>query len=632
MSGFSRELKAGVTRDVSKAGDSIGKSLKGSFAGIGQTIGATLGAAVVVDFVRDAIGAASDLGETLSKSNNVFGASGAAIEEWAEGGAESFGLSKRAALEAASSFGNMFSQLGIGGGQAAQMSQQITELAADFASFHNADITEVILAQSAAFRGEYDSLQRFLPLMNAATVDQRALEMTGKRTTKALTQQDKALAVHALMIEGAGEAQGDFDRTSESLANQQRSLAGELENTKAEIGEGLLPAMVTLTNFLNDEAIPALSGLFNLGDDRPEGGIGTGIRDAVTSAEGVVIGAVGRIAKGLGELSTTETGIGDWGDEMIATGKELMRGTAEIWDLEHAGDDTTVTIRALSDALKGSTVTFDAHTGAVVADAKALRDRDKATRDAAAADRDLRGAREDLADLLAEGAVNDEEVADAREALADATKDVARANRDLAKSQREYDEALGVANILGTDTALEELADASDNLADSQDNAADAAERERDAAEELRAAQAGDPEFQDKLAKARDDVADASDRVAEAQVKIGETAIIAAGQMDPFNRALDETLAKLDAVAVKGKGVPAGLVAPITLAALTGFETYGNMAPLPANMQPLAAPPADQGLLGPNPLGGTTNNVTVNVTQTDPEPEHIARQILWRVI
>jgi hypothetical protein len=228
-----------------KVNNGLGKVGSG-FATMGKAAAVGIGAAaaVAIPFGIKAVQMASDVEESLSKVNAVFGQSGAEIDKWAKGAATSIGLSRGEALDAAGTFGNMFRQLNIGAPEAAKMSKQIVGLAADFASFHNADISEVISAQSAAFRGEYDALQRFLPLINAATVEQRALAMTGKKTTKELTAQEKALAVNALMAEGAGKAVGDFARTSGGLANQMRILKARGEDFAANVGSVLLPIVL----------------------------------------------------------------------------------------------------------------------------------------------------------------------------------------------------------------------------------------------------------------------------------------------------------------------------------------------------------------------------------------------------
>lgn len=223
---------------LSRFGDKMGTVAKG----VGLAFAAM--AAAAVPFAIKAVQLASDVEESFSKVNTIFGKSAGVIDKWAKGAATNIGLSRGAALDAAGTFGNMFTQLGIGVDQAAKMSTGIVNLAADFASFHNADISEVISSQSAAFRGEYDALQKFLPLINAANVEQKAMEMTGKASAKALTAQEKALAVNALMLSGAGKAAGDFSRTSGGLANQLRILKARGEDFLANVGSALLPLVI----------------------------------------------------------------------------------------------------------------------------------------------------------------------------------------------------------------------------------------------------------------------------------------------------------------------------------------------------------------------------------------------------
>lgn len=249
---FSRRLSAGLNRPIDDSANYVESKLGGAFRRVATIAGGIVAAKFGVDAFRGMIQGASDLNETLSKSNTIFGDQAKAIESWASGAARGFGQSKQGALDAAATFGNLFVQLGIGRDQAAQMSQKMVELASDFASFHNADPTEVIQAQTAAFRGEYDAVQRFVPTINAAAVEQKALEMGLGATTKELDAQDKALATQALLMEGAGAAVGDFARTSDGLANRQRILAAQFQDTKDRLGTALLPIVLTVMEaFLN---------------------------------------------------------------------------------------------------------------------------------------------------------------------------------------------------------------------------------------------------------------------------------------------------------------------------------------------------------------------------------------------
>lgn len=253
---------AALKRSIDDADGKL-NNLGSKLAGMGRTVAIGVGAGAVAlgGLGKIAVDAGSDLNETLSKSNTVFGEQAKAIESWADGASKAFGQSKQQALNAASSFGNMFSQLGIGDEQAASMSRSMTELASDFASFHNADISEVLSAQEAAFRGEYDAVQRFVPTINAAAVEQKALEMGLADSTKELDAQDKALATQALLMEGAGDAAGDFARTSDGLANKQRIMSAQFEDVKAKIGQALIPMVTRLADVFLNTVIPAVQNM-----------------------------------------------------------------------------------------------------------------------------------------------------------------------------------------------------------------------------------------------------------------------------------------------------------------------------------------------------------------------------------
>lgn len=249
--GFGAEL-GNASRDVAELERRtvlLGQSMKA----VGSRMTVAFSLPIVAGFAA-AVVAASNLEEAVNKADVTFGSSADSIRRWAAGAAQDFGLSERAALQASATFGTMFRQLGQGADSAAQMSRKMVELAADFASFHNVDVTQVLEAQAAAFRGEYDALQRFVPMINAAAVETKALAMTGKDNAASLTAQEKALATYQLMLEGAGPALGDFDRTQDSAANRMRQATAEIENAAAAFGSVLLPVVAQVAGALADFA------------------------------------------------------------------------------------------------------------------------------------------------------------------------------------------------------------------------------------------------------------------------------------------------------------------------------------------------------------------------------------------
>jgi hypothetical protein len=116
----------------------------------------------------------------------------------------------------------------------------------------------------AGLRGEAEPLRRFGVLLDDFTLRQKAMEMGLIQTTKqALTPQQKVLASYQVILAQTATQQGDFARTSDGLANQQRILDAQMENLKTNIGQGLLPVMTDLAHFANDVLVPAFTNLAN---------------------------------------------------------------------------------------------------------------------------------------------------------------------------------------------------------------------------------------------------------------------------------------------------------------------------------------------------------------------------------
>lgn len=244
-----------VTRE---AGSKIGHQVFGGIIGAWAAIG---GAQIIGGFFTGSITGASDLNETLSKSSQIFGANASAIESFGNNAAKNVGLSKEAAIAAAAGFGDMFTQLGFATDAAAAMSQQVVIASADLGSFNNLETADVADRISAAFRGEYDSLQAVIPNINAARVESEAMAATGKTVASELTAAEKATAVMAIVTADGARAMGDFSRTSDGAANQQKILTASMEDQQAKLGGLLLPAWTGFLGFLNDGVIPAFSSL-----------------------------------------------------------------------------------------------------------------------------------------------------------------------------------------------------------------------------------------------------------------------------------------------------------------------------------------------------------------------------------
>ena len=265
----------------------LGNILKASVVpGLVAAAGSVL---VFTKGLMPAIQAASDLQENTSKIEVIFGDAGRAVTDFAKTAARDIGQSQNQVLAAAGTFGTFGKAAGLAGDQLATFTNDFITLSADLASFNNATPDEAINAIGAALRGEAEPLRRFGVLLNDATLKSAALELGIYSGSGALTAQQKILAAQKVIYEQTGDAQGDFERTSDGLANQQRILSAQFENVKTKIGELLIPAFSALVKFLNDEVLPAVDRVITAFGEQ---GLGAGLRQAVaetgSAGEGLV--------------------------------------------------------------------------------------------------------------------------------------------------------------------------------------------------------------------------------------------------------------------------------------------------------------------------------------------------------
>lgn len=234
-------------QNLTKASD------KAAFAINKMAVPAAVAFGAIVTGGFKAAQAASDFNETVSKSGVIFGTASTAIKKFADTAASSLGLSKQAALDAAATMGIFGKSAGLAGDDLSNFSIEMVKLSGDLASFHNANPADVALALGAALRGEAEPIRKFGVLLNDAAIKAQAMKMGLYDGTGALSAQAKVLATQKLILEQTSDAQGDFARTSEGAANQQRILKAQVDNAKVAIGQAFLPileaALPVLVNF-----------------------------------------------------------------------------------------------------------------------------------------------------------------------------------------------------------------------------------------------------------------------------------------------------------------------------------------------------------------------------------------------
>lgn len=228
-----------------KAFGTSAKTVAGAVGGLSLAFG------TVQSVLGPAIKAASNMEESLSKVNVVFGKGARDVEKFASSAAKNLGQSKQAVLEAAGVFGTFGKAAGLAGTDLAVFSNDFTQLATDLASFNNTTPEEAVQAIGAALRGESEPLRRYGVLLNDATLKQEAMTLGIYDGKGALTSQQKILAAQSAIFKQTGDAQGDFMRTSDGLANSTRTLSATFKDLQAKFGAAFIEQAKTATANIN---------------------------------------------------------------------------------------------------------------------------------------------------------------------------------------------------------------------------------------------------------------------------------------------------------------------------------------------------------------------------------------------
>jgi hypothetical protein len=248
----------------------VHKQLAALGVGIGSAAGnlaasvITSAASAITGFFSRGIAGASNLGESMSKVQAVFGESAGVLTGIADELAAKFGLPKQAILDAGAAIGLVGKAAGQSQGQAADMGAKMAKLAADASSFYNVPLDEALGKIRSGLVGESEPLRAFGVLLSEEAVAAEAVALGLAKSSKEVDQQAKVMARASLIAKGLADATGDLERTQNSTANQWRKFQGTIENLAVSIGEALAPAvneLISLANEMGQSLVSSVEGV-----------------------------------------------------------------------------------------------------------------------------------------------------------------------------------------------------------------------------------------------------------------------------------------------------------------------------------------------------------------------------------
>ena len=252
-----------VTNDIEKESkkwddavkDSTDKGegfFKGMLKGIVAAISVAGIAKLILDWGKAAVSAASDLQEVQNVVDVTFGDSARQIQTWSEAAGKQYGLTETQAKRYASTIGAMLKSQGTAQKDVLEMSESLAGLAADMASFYNLDFDTAFEKIRAGITGETMPLKQLGINMSVANLEAFALSQGIEKSYSAMSQGEQTMLRYQYLMKATADAQGDFARTSDSMANASRRDAASWETIKTKGGALLLQVIEPLTSGLAD--------------------------------------------------------------------------------------------------------------------------------------------------------------------------------------------------------------------------------------------------------------------------------------------------------------------------------------------------------------------------------------------
>lgn len=235
--------QAGLKKGIS----GIGTSLKG----ITKVVAAAFSVKVIYNFSKACIQAASDLQEVQNVVDTVFGESSAIIDNFAKNAVKSLGLSELSAKKYASTMGAMLKSMKLSDKQVLVMSQNMTALAGDIASFYNLSGDEAFQKIRSGISGETEPLKQLGINLSVANMEAYALSQGIDKSYNSMTQAEQAILRYNYLLDVTKDAQGDFARTSGSWANQVKVLSEQWNTFKSVLGSSFIQVLTPVVRALN---------------------------------------------------------------------------------------------------------------------------------------------------------------------------------------------------------------------------------------------------------------------------------------------------------------------------------------------------------------------------------------------
>lgn len=306
--------------------------IENSLKKIGKLAVAAFSVKAIVNFSKECINLGSDLTEVQNVVDVTFGSLNTEVNRFAENAITQFGLGQTVTKKYVGTFGAMAKAFNFSNKEALAMSETLTGLTGDVASFYNLSSDEAYTKLKSVFTGETETLKDLGVVMTQNALDQYALANGYGKTTSKMSEQEKVALRYKFVLDKLNIANGDFARTSDSWANQTRVLSLSFNELKATLGQGFINIFTPIVKGINMvlSKIQVLANAFKSFTEMIFGNAGGD--DSSNSVSNLA-----------SDASKASDAVGSIGDSAKKTKKDLLglRGIDEINNLTTSSDDSS---------------------------------------------------------------------------------------------------------------------------------------------------------------------------------------------------------------------------------------------------------------------------------------------------
>lgn len=229
-----------------------------------------------VKFLGNVINKASEYQEDLNLFTVSMGEYAEEAYNYAQKVSEVVGIDPAEWMRNQGVFNTIITGFGVAGDKAAYMSQNLTQLGYDLASFYNIDFESAMQKVQSGIAGELEPLRRLGYDLSVARLEQERLNLGIDKSVSSMTQAEKSQLRYYAMMTQVTQVQGDMARTLEQPANMLRVLRAQIEQCVRAIGNlfipiltKVLPIAIAVADGLR-QIISAIASLFGVTLNTPD--------------------------------------------------------------------------------------------------------------------------------------------------------------------------------------------------------------------------------------------------------------------------------------------------------------------------------------------------------------------------